>query len=76
MSPDTARAPLKKTIDRCIDLHPILLACHRHYLEILSALDDFSTGDCNLHRITSPQDRRWPYAQGLQLLRLLRLRRV
>ena len=46
-------APLKKTIYSLIDLREILLGCNRRYLEYLSALDDFSAGDRNLHRLTS-----------------------
>jgi hypothetical protein len=46
-------APLKKTIYSLIDLRGILLGCNRRYLEYLSALDDFSAGDRNLHRLTS-----------------------
>lgn len=48
-------APLKKTIYSLIDLSEILLGCNRRYLEYLSALDDFSAGDRNLHRLTSPK---------------------
>ena len=42
-----------KTIYSVIDLREILLGCNRRYLEYLSALDDFSAGDRNLHRLTS-----------------------
>jgi hypothetical protein len=48
-------APLRKTIYSLIDLREILLGCNRRYLEYLSALDDFSAGDRNLHRLTSPK---------------------
>ncbi len=48
-------APLKKTIYSLIDLREILLGCNRRYLEYLSALDDFSAGDRNLHRLTRPK---------------------
>jgi len=48
-------APLKKTIYSLIDLWEILLGCNRRYLEYLSALDDFSAGDRNLYRLTSPK---------------------
>jgi hypothetical protein len=48
-------APLKKTIYSLIDLRGILLGCNRRYLEYLSALDDFSAGDRNLDRLTSPK---------------------
>ena len=48
-------APLKKTIYSLIDLREIQLGCNRRYLEYLSALDDFSAGDRNLHRLTSPK---------------------
>jgi hypothetical protein len=36
-------------------LREILLGCNRRYLEYLSALDDFSAGDRNLHRLTRPK---------------------
>jgi hypothetical protein len=48
-------APLKKTIYSLIDLRAILLGCNRRYLDYLSALDDFSSGDRNLHRLTEPK---------------------
>ncbi|WP_299163574.1 MarR family transcriptional regulator [Accumulibacter sp.] len=48
-------APLKKSIYSLIDLREILLGCNRRYLEYLSALDDFSAGDRNLQRLTSPK---------------------
>jgi hypothetical protein len=48
-------APLKKTIYSLIDLRGILLGCNRRYLEYLSALDDFSAGDRNLERLTTPK---------------------
>jgi len=48
-------APLRKTIYSLIDLRQILLGCHRRYLEYLSALDDPSAGDRNLHRLTRPK---------------------
>lgn len=49
-------APLKKSIYSIIDLRGILLGCNRRYLEYLSALDDFSAGNRNLHRLTDPMD--------------------
>ncbi|MBK8115691.1 MAG: hypothetical protein IPK44_14830 [Candidatus Accumulibacter sp.] len=36
-------------------MREILLGCNRRYLEYLSALDDFSAGDRNLHRLVSPK---------------------
>ena len=48
-------APLRKTIYSLIDLREILLGCNRRYLEYLSALDDFSAGDRNLHRLVNPK---------------------
>ena len=53
--PSRELAPLKKTIYSLIDLREILHGCNRRYLEYLSALDDFSAGDRNLHRLTSPK---------------------
>ncbi|MBK8580231.1 MAG: hypothetical protein IPN78_19170 [Candidatus Accumulibacter sp.] len=50
-----ARSPLRKTIYSLIDLREILLGCNRRYLEYLSALDDFSAGDRNLHRLVNPK---------------------
>ena len=48
-------APLKKTIYSLVDLREILLGCNRRYLEYLSALDDVSAGDRNLHKLTTPK---------------------
>ncbi len=48
-------APLQKTIYRLIDPRDILMGCNRRNLEFLSALDDFSAGDRNLHRLTHPK---------------------
>jgi small neutral amino acid transporter SnatA (MarC family) len=67
--PSPARSPLS-AIYSLIDLREILLGCNRRYLEYLSALDDFSAGDRNLHRL-QPQNGQRPYPQGLQLLRPL-----
>jgi hypothetical protein len=53
--PDDTLSPLKKTIYSLIDLREILRGCNRRYLDYLSALDDFSTGDRNLHRLTRPK---------------------
>lgn len=54
---DTTRelAPLKKTIYSLIDLREILLACNRRYLEFLSALQDTSSGERDLVRLSEPQ---------------------
>lgn len=49
-------APLKKTIYSLPDLREILLGCNRRYLEYLSALDDFSSGDRNLARLVGPRE--------------------
>ncbi len=48
-------AALKKSIYSLVDLRQILLGCNRRYLEYLSACDDFSAGDRNLHRIPRPK---------------------
>jgi hypothetical protein len=45
-------APLKKTIYSLIDLREILLGCNRRYLEFLSALEDTSSGQRDLARLT------------------------
>jgi hypothetical protein len=49
-------APLKKSIYSLIDLREILRGCNRRYLEFLAALDDHSTGQRALERLT--QERR------------------
>jgi hypothetical protein len=48
-------APLKKTIYSLIDLREILAGCNRRYLEFLSALQDTSSGERDLVRLTEPQ---------------------
>ena len=48
-------APLKKTIYSLIDLREILAGCNRRYLEFLSALEDTSSGERDLARLTEPQ---------------------
>jgi hypothetical protein len=48
-------AGLKKTIYSLIDLRQILLGCNRRYLEFLSALEDTSSGQRDLMRLTEPQ---------------------
>jgi len=48
-------APVKKTIYSLIDLRNILLGCNRRYLEFLSALDDHSSGQRDLDRLTQPK---------------------
>jgi len=48
-------APLKKTIYSLIDLREILAGCNRRYLEFLSALEDTSSGERDLVRLTEPQ---------------------
>ena len=48
-------APLKKTIYSLTDLREILLGCNRRYLEFLSALEDTSSGQRDLARLTQPQ---------------------
>jgi len=47
-------APLKKTIYSLIDLREILLGCNRRYLEFLSAMDDTSSGERDLARLSEP----------------------
>jgi hypothetical protein len=47
-----ALAPLKKSIYSLIDLREILLGCNRRYLEFLSALEDTSSGELDLARLT------------------------
>jgi hypothetical protein len=48
-------APLKKTIYSLIDLREILAGCNRRYLEFLSALEDTSSGERDLARLTTPK---------------------
>ncbi|MBK7234486.1 MAG: hypothetical protein IPI02_02230 [Sterolibacteriaceae bacterium] len=45
-------APLKKSIYSLIDLREILLGCNHRYLEFLSSLDDHSSGQRLLERVT------------------------
>jgi hypothetical protein len=47
-------APLKKTIYSLIDLREILLGCNRRYLEFLSAMEDTSSGERDLARLSEP----------------------
>ncbi len=53
--PTRELAGLKKTIYSLIDLREILLGCNRRYLEFLSALDDTSSGQRDLTRLSEPQ---------------------
>ena len=48
-------AGLKKSIYSLIDLREILLGCNRRYLEFLSAIDDTSSGQRDLARLTEAQ---------------------
>jgi len=48
-------APLKKTIYSLVDLREILLGCNRRYLEFLSAMEDTSSGERDLARLSEPQ---------------------
>jgi hypothetical protein len=48
-------APLKKSIYSLIDLREILLGCNHRYLEFLSSLDDHSSGQRVLERVTHPK---------------------
>jgi hypothetical protein len=48
-------APLKKSIYSLIDLREILLGCNRRYLEFLSAIEDTSSGQRELTRLSEPQ---------------------
>jgi hypothetical protein len=48
-------AALKKTIYSLIDLREILAGCNRRYLEFLSALDDSSSGERDLVRLSTPK---------------------
>lgn len=55
-------APLKKSIYSLIDLREILLGCNQRYLEFLSSLDDHSSGQRLLERVSEPKpdgDRRF-----------------
>jgi hypothetical protein len=53
--PTRELAPLKKTIYSLIDLREILLSCNRRYLEFLSAIEDTSSGERDLARLSEPQ---------------------
>ena len=48
-------AALKKTIYSLIDLREILAGCNRRYLEFLSALEDSSSGERDLARLSEPR---------------------
>ena len=48
-------AGLKKSIYSLIDLREILHGCNRRYLEFLSAIEDTSSGQRDLLRLTEPQ---------------------
>lgn len=48
-------AGLKKSIYSLIDLREIVLGCNRRYLEFLSAIQDTSSGQRDLARLTEPQ---------------------
>jgi len=48
-------APLKKSIYSLIDLREILAGCNRRYLEFLSALEDTSSGERDLAKLTEAQ---------------------
>jgi hypothetical protein len=48
-------AGLKKTIYSLIDLREILAGCNRRYLEFLSAIEDTSSGQRDLARLSEPQ---------------------
>jgi hypothetical protein len=48
-------APLKKSIYSLIDLREILLGCNQRYLEFLSSLDDHSSGQRLLDRVSAPK---------------------
>jgi hypothetical protein len=55
-------APLKKSIYSLIDLREILLGCNQRYLEFLSSLDDHSSGQRLLERLSEAKpdgDRRF-----------------
>jgi hypothetical protein len=72
-------APLKKSIYSLIDLREILLGCNRRYLEFLSAIEDTSSGQRELTRLSEPQRKADRTIKGLnffergeqQLLRAL-----
>jgi len=53
---DRSLAAIKKTIYSIGDLREVLLGCNRRYLEYLSALDDFSTGQRNLDKLVGPKE--------------------
>ncbi len=48
-------APMKKTIYSLIDLRETLAGCNRRYLEFLSAIEDISSGQRDLVRLSEPQ---------------------
>jgi DNA-binding MarR family transcriptional regulator len=48
-------AALKKSIYSLIDLRGILAACNQRYLAFLSSLDDHSSGERDLQRLSTPR---------------------
>jgi hypothetical protein len=63
--PTRELAPLKKTIDRLIDLREVLLGCNQRYRAFLSSLDDPSAGERDLQRLSPPRIGAAPSVKGL-----------
>jgi hypothetical protein len=61
-------APLKKTIYSLIDLREILAGCNRRYLEFLSAMEDTSSGERDLARLSEPHPEADRTIKGLNFL--------
>jgi DNA-binding MarR family transcriptional regulator len=58
-------APLKKSIYSFIDLRQIVLGCNQRYLAFLSSLDDPSSGERDLQRLSQPRVGTDPSVKGL-----------
>jgi len=58
-------APLKKSIYSLIDLREILAGCNQRYLAFLSSLDDPSSGQRDLLRLSQPRVGTDPSVKGL-----------
>lgn len=63
--PSRELAPLKKTIYSLPDLREVLLGCNQRYLAFLSSLDDPSSGERDLLRLSQPRVGHDPSVKGL-----------
>ena len=60
---------MKKTIYSLIDLREVLAGCNRRYLEFLSAIEDTSSGQRDLVRLSEPQQDGDRTIKGLNFFR-------